>query len=36
VLLTSRTETIAGLDLLWRPGLASQRRDHVGQPKVKV
>ena len=23
-------------DLLWRPGLASQRRDLVGQPKVNV
>jgi thiosulfate dehydrogenase [quinone] large subunit len=37
VLLTSRTEAIAGLDLLWqRPGLTRQRRDLVGQPKVNA
>jgi len=37
VLLTSRTEAIAGLDLLWpRPALARQRRDLVGQPKVNA
>jgi hypothetical protein len=37
VLLTSRTETIAGLDLLrQRPGLGRQRRDLVDQPKVNA
>jgi thiosulfate dehydrogenase (quinone) large subunit len=37
VLLTSRTETIAGLDLLrGRSVIARQRRDLVGHPKVNA
>ena len=37
VLLTSRTETIAGLDLLRGPRVrAAQRRDLVDQPKVNA